>query len=90
MLDYLGAINSDLSRFHQIRQPETLSGPEYFALVEYLGAYEGAVSAIHRMREEEAKKKRPVPPGVKKANAGQVQEVSAEQALAMVSDGKEF
>ncbi len=86
-LDFMGAIKSDLSRLHGITDISTLYGSEFFMLCEYLGAYEGAVAAVHRNREEQNKKKRPVPPSVKK-QATPVNEVDAHAAMAMIGNGE--
>lgn len=43
VLDYEEDIESDLSVFHRVDDPMTLSGPSYFARAERLPAYEGVM-----------------------------------------------
>lgn len=46
MLDCLDEIESDLSRFHRVDDPQRLASSRYFLLVEQLVHYGGAVTAF--------------------------------------------
>lgn len=44
-VDYEADIASDLSAFHRIDDPMTISGPRYFMLAPRLAAYSGVIAA---------------------------------------------
>lgn len=89
MTSYIGAIRSDFSRFHHIRNIEDMVSTEFFLLAEYILVYEGATASLIRKSQEEEKARSPLPPEIKNSSV-QAQEVSAEEMMASVMDGKEF
>lgn len=88
--EYEADVESDLSAFHRIDDPMTISGPRYFSLAVRLSAYAGvmAARAEQRRQDEEKGVSRPHVAGASaSAPDSRPSRVSDAAALAMLSDG---
>jgi hypothetical protein len=56
ILDYVDEINSDMSVFHGVRNPDELNSAQWFKWAELVTAYEGATRAMVQHDEQEREK----------------------------------
>ncbi len=61
VLDHLGDLESDLSRFHRVEDIYDLDGPRFFRLAGRIFAYEGVMAARVASEREQDRTSRPAP-----------------------------
>lgn len=88
-LDYEADIESDLSAFHRIDDPATMTGPRYFSLAPRLSAYSGVIAArAAKLHEEERESGRGAHSAAPtRSTPDRPARVTDDVALAMLADG---
>ena len=86
-LEYEADIASDLSAFHRVDDPMTISGPRYFSLAMRLTAYAGVMAAIAEQRRQDEENGHSSSPSAAPGASSGTQRVDDSIAIAQLSDG---